>query len=186
MCATPGPALCRLRAAERRALLPAGTRRAPHGRGASTCGGASAAGVAAARTAGRRRLGGGGGQSKRLRYVKRSGRAQAALPALPAPPRGNRRARGGTRGTSAGVTRAGRAPGRTHPCVGGGTTLSTSPPPPSRGLADIFGDISRRLTAARAGSSAKGEEGIDPPPPCVCVCVWVCGCVVLLMRVEGF
>ena len=107
-----------------------------------------------------KRLQGGGAQPKRLRYVKRAGRAQAALPALPAPPRGNRRARGGTRST--GVTRAGRLPGRTH-TRGGGTTASPSPPP-SRGLADIFGDISRWLTAARAGSSAKGE-GIDPPPP---------------------
>ena len=35
VCATPGPALCRLRAAGRRALLPAGSQRAPHGRGAS-------------------------------------------------------------------------------------------------------------------------------------------------------
>ena len=34
VCATPSPALCRLRAAGRRALLPAGSRRAPHGRGA--------------------------------------------------------------------------------------------------------------------------------------------------------
>ena len=48
--ATPSPALCRQRAAGCRALLPAGTRRSPHGRGAS------AAGVAAARTPGRGRL----------------------------------------------------------------------------------------------------------------------------------
>ena len=46
--------------------------------------------------------------------------------------------------------------GGVHPCP--------QPPPPSRGLVDIFGDISRRPTAARAGSSAKGE-GITPPPP---------------------
>ena len=48
--------------------------------------------------------------------------------------------------------------------MGGGFNRVLIPPPPSRGLADIFGDISRRLTAARAGSSDKGE-GIDPPPP---------------------
>ena len=59
VCATPGPALCRLRAAGRRALLPAGSRRAPHGRGASARGGASVAGVAAARAAGRGWLRGG-------------------------------------------------------------------------------------------------------------------------------
>ena len=46
-------------AAGRRALLPVGTRRAPHGRGASARGGASAAGMATARTAGRGRLCGG-------------------------------------------------------------------------------------------------------------------------------
>ena len=46
----------------------------------------------------------------------------------------------------------------------GGYNRVLIPPPPSRALADIFGDISRRLTAARAGSSAKGE-GIAPPPP---------------------
>ena len=50
VCQTPGPALCRLRAAGHRALLPAGSRRAPHG-----CG-ASAADVAAASAAGRGRL----------------------------------------------------------------------------------------------------------------------------------
>ena len=55
----PGPALCRLRAARSRALLPAGARRAPHGCGASARGGASVAGVAAARAAGRGRAGGG-------------------------------------------------------------------------------------------------------------------------------
>ena len=63
---------------------------------------------------------------------------------------------------------ASRAPawrpgGPTRVCGGGGIAAS-SPAPPSQGLADIFGDISRRLTAARAGSLAKGE-GIDPPPP---------------------
>ena len=187
MCASPGPALCRLRAAGRRTLLPAGTRRAPHGRGASVRGGASAAGMAAARTAGggpgRAGLAklaqtpllaisltsardatsapsralvrappggtlspppppeaspGGGAQPKRLRYVKRAGRAQAALPALPAPPRMTRRARGGTRGT--GVTRAGRAPGRTH-TRGGGTTASLSPPPLPRAGGYFWGHL---------------------------------------------
>ena len=59
VCGTPGPAVCRLRAAGRRALLPAATRRAPHGRGASAHGGASDAGVVAAPTAGRGRLRGG-------------------------------------------------------------------------------------------------------------------------------
>ena len=76
-----------------------------------------------------KRLQGGGGQPKRLRYVKRAGRAQATPPALPAPPKGNRRARGGTWGTRAGVTRAGREPARTHTREGG-TTASSSPPPP--------------------------------------------------------
>ena len=178
MCATPGPALCRLRAAGRRALLPTGTRRAAHERGASVCGGASArggasaAGVVAARIVGRGRIrggaqaaqgspsarkrrrsrspsparvtrrargspgeaprppppppsvsrGGGGAQPKRLWYGTQAGRA-----ALPAPPRGNRRARGGTRGT--GVTRTGRAPGRTH-TRGGGYNRVHNPPPP--------------------------------------------------------
>ena len=51
----------------------------------------------------------------------------------------------------------------THPWGGGGGSQPRPhPPPPSRGLADIFGDISRRLTAAQAGSSATGE-GIVPP-----------------------
>ena len=59
MLAATGPALCRLRAAGRRALLLAGPRRAPHGRGSSVRGGTSAAGVAAARAAGRGRLCGG-------------------------------------------------------------------------------------------------------------------------------
>ena len=81
------------------------------------------------------------------------------------PPRsshGDCRARGGTPGI--GVTRAGRAPGWTHTRGGGGVQPRPHPPPPpSRGLADIFGDISRRLAAARVGSSAKGE-GIPPPP----------------------
>ena len=64
-----------------------------------------------------------------------------------------------------GVPGSGRRPrshGHTH--MGAGSTASSPPPPPpSQGLADIFGD-SRRLTAARAGTSAAGE-GIDPPPP---------------------
>ena len=189
VCATPGPALCRLRAAGRRALLPAGARRAPHGRGTSTRGGASTAGVAAARAAGRgrprggvpgrtglaqrsqttppaiilarardatstpgararatprgapappppKRLQGGGTQLKRLRYVKPAGGAQAALPALPAPPSGSHRARGGTRSPSA--TRASRTPGRTR-TRGGGTAASPPPPSPPGGWRTFSG-----------------------------------------------
>ena len=110
--------------------------------------------------------GGGGGraQPKWLRYVKRAGRVEAALPALFAPPRGSRRARGSTRGTAAGVTSADRAPGWTHTHTWGVQPPPHPPPPPSRRLAGIFGDISRWLTAARVGSSAT-REGIDPPPP---------------------
>ena len=52
---------------------------------------------------------------------------------------------------------------RTDTQAWGGVQPRPNPPPPSRGLADIFGNISRRLMAARAGSSAKGE-GIDHPP----------------------
>ena len=59
VCTTPGPSLCRPHAAGRRALLPVGTRKAPHGHGADACGSASAVGMAEARAAGRGRLGGG-------------------------------------------------------------------------------------------------------------------------------
>ena len=169
-----------------------GARRAPHGRGTSTRGGASTAGVAAARAAGRgrprggvpgrtglaqrsqttpraiilarardatstpggtstrdarrssrppppKRLQGGGTQLKRLRYVKPAGRAQEALPALPAPPSGSHRARGGTRSPSA--TRASRTPGRTR-TGGGGSAASPPPLPPLPGAGGHFSGTS--------------------------------------------
>ena len=56
VCATPGPALCRLRVAGRRAMLLAGSRRALHGRGASTHGSAGVTGVVVACAAGWGRL----------------------------------------------------------------------------------------------------------------------------------
>ena len=59
VCMTPGPTLCRLRAAGHRALQPEGSRRAPHGCGSSARGGASAAGLASARASGGGRLHGG-------------------------------------------------------------------------------------------------------------------------------
>ena len=212
VCATPGPALCRLRAAGRRALLPAGARRAPHGRGTSTHGGASTAGVAAARAAGQGwPLGGVPGHTglaqrsqttppavilARARDATSTPGAQArATPGgVPAPPpsvsrggahsssgsgmsnqRGELRrpfplspplpagATGhvGARGVQAPRAPAGRPGG--HARVGGVQPRPHPPSLPSRGLADIFGDISRRLTAAGAGSSATGE-GADPPP----------------------
>ena len=68
---------------------------------------------------------------------------------------------GGARGVQAPRAPAGRPGG--HARVGGVQPRPHPPSLPSRGLADIFGDISRRLTAARAGSSAQGE-GADPPP----------------------
>ena len=212
VCATPGPALCRLRAAGRRALLPAGARRAPHGRGTSTRGGASTAGVAAARAAGRgrprggvpgrtglaqrsqttppaiilarardatstpgararatpggvpapppKRLQGGGTQLKRLRYAKPAGRAQEALPALPAPPSGSHRARGGTRSPSA--TRASRTPGRTR-TSGGGSAASPPPLPPLPGAG---GHFRGHLTPADGGSGGViSQRGGRRPPP---------------------
>ena len=78
-------------------------------------------------------------------------------PPLPAGATGH----GGARGVQAPRAPAGRPGG--HARVGGVQPRPHPPSLPSRGLADIFGDISRRLTAARAGSSAKGE-GADPPP----------------------
>ena len=59
VCTAPGPALCRLRARGRRAVLLAGPQRAPHGRGTSARGGTTATGVAATRAARGARLRGG-------------------------------------------------------------------------------------------------------------------------------
>ena len=83
-------------------------------------------------------------------------------PFSPSPlPLGGTTGQGGAHGEGLQASRAlaGRLDGHTR--VGGYNRVLT--PPPSRGLADILGDISRRLTAARAGSLAIGE-GIDPPP----------------------
>ena len=58
---------------------------------------------------------------------------------------------GGAYGVQASRAPVGRLGG--HTCVGGGVQPRPHPPsPPSRGLADMFGDISRRPTAARVGS----------------------------------
>ena len=113
------------------------------------------------------RLQGGGPQPKLLGYVKRAGVAEATLPFLLAAPRGSHRARGSIRGTAAGVMSAGRVLRRTHTHTRGGgfNRVHIPPPPPSRGLAHIFGDISRWLTAAVAGTSATGGGHRPPPLP---------------------
>ena len=103
---------------------------------------------------------GGGTQLKRLRYVKPAGRAQAALPALPAPPSGSHRARGGTRST--GVTRASRPPGRTR-TRGEGSTASPSPLPP---LPRVGGHFRGHLPPADGGAGGViSQRGGRRPPP---------------------
>ena len=103
---------------------------------------------------------GGGTQLKRLRYVKPAGRAQAALPALPAPPSGSHRARGGTRSPSA--TRASRTPGRTRTCGGG----SAASPPPLPPLPGAGGHFRGHLTPADGGTGGViSQRGGRRPPP---------------------
>ena len=107
-----------------------------------------------------KRLQGGGTQLKRLRYVKPAGRAQEALPALPAPPSGSHRARGGTRSPSA--TRASRTPGRTR-TGGGGSAASPPPLPPLPGAG---GHFRGHLTPADGGSGGViSQRGGRRPPP---------------------
>ena len=107
-----------------------------------------------------RRLQGGGTQLKRLRYVKPAGRAQEALPALPAPPSGSHRARGGTRSPSA--TRASRTPGRTR-TGGGGSAASPPPLPPLPGAG---GHFRGHLTPADGGAGGViSQRGGRRPPP---------------------
>ena len=107
-----------------------------------------------------KRLQGGGTQLKRLRYVKPAGRAQEALPALPAPPSGSHRARGGTRSPSA--TRASRTPGRTR-TGGGGSAASPPPLPPLPGAG---GHFRGHLTPADGGTGGViSQRGGRRPPP---------------------
>ena len=107
-----------------------------------------------------KRLQGGGTQLKRLRYVKLAGRAQAALPALPAPPWGSHRARGGTRSLSA--TSASRTPGRTR-TSGGGSAASPPPLPPLPGAGRHFRG---HLSPADGGTGGviSQRRGHRPPP----------------------
>ena len=115
------------------------------------------------------RLDGGGTQPERLGYVGWAGGAPAALAAPPPPhsPRGERQGRVGAAGGRPQVPQApAGSPGGRN--MGGGGALSpsppsTSPPSSSQGLADIFGNISRQLTVARAGVPAPGVGTGRPP-----------------------
>ena len=91
------------------------------------------------------------------------GALRRPFPPSPLSPRGAA-GQGGAHGERLHASRepARRSDGHTH-MGGGGVQTRPHPPPPSQGLADIFGEISRRMTAARAGTSAAGE-GIDPHP----------------------
>ena len=83
------------------------------------------------------------------------------------PPGEGAKARGGQQGVGRRCHRR-RQEARAAAIRGGGGALSPSPPssfPPSssQGLADIFGNISRQLTVARAGVPAPGVGAGRPP-----------------------
>ena len=88
------------------------------------------------------------------------------LPPPPHSPRGGRQGRGGQQGVGH-RCRKSRQVARAAAITGGGGALppppSTSPPSSSQGLADIFGNISRQLTVARAGVPPPGLGTGRPP-----------------------
>ena len=95
------------------------------------------------------------------------GELRRPLPLPPPPsPRGGCQGKGGSQGVGCGCRRR-RQEARAAPTRGGGgvspSPPSTSPPSSSQGLADVFGNISRQLTVARAGVPAPGVGTGRPP-----------------------
>ena len=176
VCATPGLALCRLRAAGRRALPLAGSRRSPHGRGAS------AAGVAEACAAGAGRLCGGipgrAGLAKRAQTPLLAIALTSARDAMSAPARALvRAAPGGALNPPQCVSKGGGG----HSLSGsamlnqrGGLPFPPSPLPP-RGTARQGGAHGERRQAslAPAGRPERhtrmegggGYNRVHTPPP---------------------